>query len=135
MNKVMAFGTFDLFHKGHVNYLKQAKSYGGELVVVVSRDVNVERFKDKKPVHSEEERLENVERCEYVDKAMLGNKDDILKVVVEERPDFICLGYDQRVDEKDLRKELKERGLFDFAVVRAEPYKPEKYKTSKLRED
>ena len=57
MIKVMAFGSFDLFHKGHEEYLLQAKSLGDYLVVVVSRDVNYENIKQNKPLFNEEQRL------------------------------------------------------------------------------
>ena len=47
--KVICFGTFDILHLGHVNFFKQAKSLGDELVVVIARDVNVK----SKLVHNE----------------------------------------------------------------------------------
>ena len=43
--KVMVFGTFDIFHKGHENFLKQAKKLGDCLTVVVARDETVLKFK------------------------------------------------------------------------------------------
>ena len=45
----------------------------------------------------------------------------------------LCLGYDQQVDDDWLEKELKKRGLKDFKIVRAKAYKPEVYKSSKLK--
>ena len=45
----MVFGSFDLVHKGHVNFLKQAKKLGDELIVVVARDDNIEKVKKRKP--------------------------------------------------------------------------------------
>jgi len=133
MVKVMAFGSFDIFHKGHEDYFRQAKSFGDFLIVVVSRDNNFLKFKHREPKHSEEERLESVSGCEYVDKAVLGHKEDILDIVVEEKPDILCLGYDQQVDEKWLKEELIKRGLKDFKIVRSKAYKPEEYKSSKLK--
>ena len=41
MKKVMTFGSFDVLHKGHEHYLKEAKSYGDYLIVVVARDENI----------------------------------------------------------------------------------------------
>ncbi|MEM2588044.1 MAG: adenylyltransferase/cytidyltransferase family protein, partial [Candidatus Bathyarchaeia archaeon] len=56
---VLAEGTFDLLHYGHVYYLTNAKKAGGEgskLVVVVARDKTVERLKGWKPVIPEGQR-------------------------------------------------------------------------------
>ena len=53
MKKVIAFGSFDILHKGHEAYLKEAKSYGDYLVVVVARDENILKFKGKNPRNDE----------------------------------------------------------------------------------
>ncbi|MFH1770066.1 MAG: adenylyltransferase/cytidyltransferase family protein [archaeon] len=133
MIKVMAFGSFDAFHKGHENYFKQAKALGDYLVVVVSRENNLNKFKEREQWNSEEERLKAVSECKYVDKAVLGNKNDILKVVIDEKPAILCIGYDQFAKEDELEEELKKRGLSNFKIVRAKAFKPEVYKSSKLK--
>ena len=74
MRTVMAFGTFDLLHQGHFFYLKKAKSFGDNLVVVVARDKNVVEIKGRRPLNSEKERLAKVKRLEFVDKAVLGDR-------------------------------------------------------------
>ena len=61
----------DLFHYGHVNFLKQAKSYGDVLIVGVFSDADVESYK-RKPVLSMEERIKSLQGCKYVDE-VLGN--------------------------------------------------------------
>ena len=38
MKKVITYGTFDLFHLGHLKILERAKSYGDYLIVAVSSD-------------------------------------------------------------------------------------------------
>ena len=132
MKKVMAFGSFDILHEGHKHYLREAKSYGDYLIVVVARDSNILKFKGREPRNNENYRLEQVKKLELVDKAVLGHKDDILEVVKEFSPDVICLGYDQKtVDEGKLKLELEKRNL-KAKVVRAKPYKEDVYKSSKL---
>ena len=80
MKKVLVFGTFDILHPGHKYFLKQAKeqagySEAGYLVIVVARDLTVKQVKHEFPVNNETERLLQVQKLEYVDKAMLGSTD------------------------------------------------------------
>ncbi len=132
MKKAMAFGSFDILHEGHKHYLMEAKSYGDYLIVVVARDSNILKFKGRKPKNDESHRLGEVKKLDFVDKTVLGHKDDILEVLNEFKPDVICLGYDQKtIDEEKLRKELKKRNL-KANVVRAKPFREDIYKSSKL---
>ena len=57
--KIMVYGTFDVLHLGHVDFLRQAKALGDFLVVSVARDVNAKKFKGYAPVFGEKERLQN----------------------------------------------------------------------------
>ncbi len=63
-------GVFDLFHVGHVNMLKTAKSLCDTLIVGVTTD-SLALYKNKKPVISFEDRKAVVESCQYVD-AVIG---------------------------------------------------------------
>ena len=92
MKKVMAFGSFDILHKGHESYLKEAKSYGDYLVVIVARNKNIEKFKGRKPKHNEGYRLKEVRKLEFVDEAVLGSKNNLFDVLMEFKPDVICIG-------------------------------------------
>jgi FAD synthetase len=133
MIKVMAFGSFDIFHKGHEYYLSKAKSLGDELTVVVSRDQNIIKMKNKEPLNNQENRLLRVYEFEAVDKAILGNKKDMFQVIVDEKPAVICLGYDQWANEDNLIKELFSRGISGIKIVRIDSFEPETYKSSKLK--
>jgi FAD synthetase len=118
---VLASGTFDLLHFGHVRYLEEAKRAGGEgakLVVVVARDSTVERRKGYTPVMSEDQRRALVEALKVVDRAILGFEDFSIDGVVERiGPDVIAVGHDQEGVERDVRRFVEERGL-DIEVVR-----------------
>ena len=129
--KVMCMGTFDILHPGHLDYFRQAKEYGDYLVVVVARDSNVIK-EGKKLRFGEKERHARVAEQQIVNKAVLGNEGDKLKIVEQEKPDVVCLGYDQKVDEKRLKEALAQRGIMP-RIVRAKAYFPEKYKSSLLR--
>ena len=131
MKTVMCAGTFDVVHPGHLFFLSEAKRYGQKLVVVVARDNNSENFKGKRPKHNEIERLEQVRSLSIVDKALLGNKENIYDIISEIKPDVICLGYDQKVQKNVLEEELKKRGL-KVEIMRLDSYKPDIYKSSKM---
>lgn len=133
MKKIATFGVFDVLHPGHVKFLNKCKSLfkESELIVVIARDSTVFREKKRKPVFSEEERRFIVQSLKPVDEAILGNEGlDKLKIVERIKPDVIVLGYDQEWNEKDLKEELKRRGL-NVKVIRLKKYSNSK--SSKIR--
>ena len=132
MKKVMCFGTFDILHAGHKFYLSEAKKLGGFLAVVVARDETVKAVKGRLPLHSESVRVHNLQQLRIADKVILGNPGDKLKVVQDEKPDVICLGYDQTFFTDDIKQKLLQRGL-DVEVVRLPAFKPEVYKSSLIK--
>lgn len=125
--KIMCFGTFDKFHPGHHFYLEQSKKEGEYLIVVLARDENVKKIKNKTASQNEDERLEKVKSLELVDKAVLGNLRDRFAVVKKYNPDVISLGYDQRLNEKGLRE------FFTGKIVRQVSFNPAVYKSSKIK--
>jgi glycerol-3-phosphate cytidylyltransferase len=66
---VITYGTFDLFHIGHLNILKRLKERGDYLIVGVSTD-EFNAVKGKKPVVPFEQRIEIVRAIRYVDEAI-----------------------------------------------------------------
>jgi len=121
MVKVMATGTFDLLHMGHIYYLRESKKLGDKLIVVVATDSTVRRLKHE-PVNPEQTRLNLVKELRIVDDAYLGHEDDMYKIVEEIKPDIIALGFDQIHDENKIKSELKKRGL-KAKVVRLSEFK------------
>lgn len=63
-------GVFDMFHIGHLNILKNAKSRCDHLIVGVSTDELVKQYKNKKPIIPFEERIEIVKAIKYVDEVV-----------------------------------------------------------------
>ena len=104
--KVMAGGVFNIIHPGHVYFLKMAKKLGDELVVVVASDSTVLK-NGKRLLFPAGARAEIVSSLKAVDRAIIGDEKDHMKIVKSERPDIIALGYDQDENwiEKSLRKE------------------------------
>lgn len=116
MVRVLATGTFDILHPGHLLYLEEAKKLGDELFVIVARDTTVRKYK-RSPIIPEEQRLRMVSALKVVDKAMLGSAGDMYEPLYSIKPDIIALGYDQGFNEEALEKELRERG-FHSKVIR-----------------
>ncbi len=127
--KVVCAGTFDHLHKGHIDFLKQAKSLGDELIVIVARDETVKRIKGFLPTHEERTRRNDVEDTGVPDIVVLGNLDtDLFNILKELEPDIIALGYDQRVSEEEIAKRFPK-----CKVIRLASFQPEKYKSSFFR--
>ncbi|NQE46071.1 FAD synthase [ANME-1 cluster archaeon GoMg2] len=116
MVRVLATGTFDILHPGHLLYLEEAKKLGDELFVIVARDVTVKKRK-RTPIIQEEQRLKMISALKMVDKAMLGSEKDMYELLYSIKPDVVAIGYDQAFDEEALEKELRKRG-FNSEVVR-----------------
>jgi FAD synthetase len=119
MVKVMATGTFDLLHMGHIYYLKEADI----LVVVVATDATVRNLKHD-PITPQEIRVNLIKELKTVDEAYLGHEDDMYAIVEELKPDIIALGFDQIHDETTIKKELKKRKI-NAKVVRLPKYQGE----------
>ncbi|PID29635.1 MAG: glycerol-3-phosphate cytidylyltransferase [Candidatus Cloacimonadota bacterium] len=72
MKKVITYGTFDLFHIGHLNILRRAKELGDYLIVAVSTD-QFNAIKGKKCTYPYEHRSEIVKAIRYVDEVIPEN--------------------------------------------------------------
>ena len=79
-------GVFDLFHLGHLNILKNAKCQCEKLIVGVSSDELVMRYKNRTPMVSLEERVAIVEAIIFVDQVVV--QEDMNKLSAWERYQF-----------------------------------------------
>jgi FAD synthetase len=109
VTRVVATGTFDLLHPGHIYYLEESRKLGDELHVIVARDANV-RHKPP-PVIPENQRLRVVQALRIVDHARLGDPVDMFRPIEEIGPDVITLGFNQHFEESRLAAALEERGI------------------------
>ena len=134
--RVLAFGTFDNLHPGHLNYFKQARRFGDELIVIVARDRNVLAIKKRRSQENELKRRHKVKRAlkelGIEGKAVLGNLKKRWLILKKYRPEIVCLGYDQKVDLPRLKSEIARFRLF-CRIKRLKAYHPEKYKSSYCR--
>ncbi|MDH7594488.1 MAG: FAD synthase [Methanomicrobiales archaeon] len=129
MKRVVATGTFDILHPGHLYYLEQSRALGDELHVIVARDVNV-RHKPK-PILPEGQRLKMVGALKPVDHAYLGDLTDMFRPIEEIRPHIITLGYNQHFREEELERLLEERGM-TVRLVRIGRYDNHEYSSSSV---
>ncbi|OGF24090.1 hypothetical protein A3H66_00960 [Candidatus Falkowbacteria bacterium RIFCSPLOWO2_02_FULL_45_21] len=129
---VMVFGTFDLLHPGHKYLLRQAKKLAPYLIVVIARDRTVSTLKGKLPYHDERQRQQVVTSLNLADQAIFGSLTDKFAAIKKYRPDIICLGYDQINFTDQLEQKLKKLNL-KTKIVRLKSFKPDKYKTSILK--
>lgn len=92
--RIYTGGTFDLFHAGHIEFLKKCKQLG-EVVVALNTDEFITEYKKKPPVMSYTERLSVLAGCRYVDRVIpnTGGADSkpSIKAVM---PDIIAIGTD-----------------------------------------
>ncbi len=105
-------GVYDLFHIGHVNLLRNAKSLCDKLIVGVSIDKLV-RYKDKSPVTPYEQRIEVVRSCKYVDCAVPQEDMDKFKAWKKLKFDYMFVGDDWFGTEKweEIERQLKKVGV------------------------
>lgn len=114
MTRVLATGTFDILHPGHLLYLEKSRELGDELVVIVAKDVNVKH--KPKPVVPEDQRLKMVQALKIVDLVVLGDETDIFRPIEQLHPDIITLGFDQHFDPAFLEAELSRRRIASKVV-------------------
>lgn len=87
-------GTFDLFHAGHVNFLRRCWELG-EVIVSLNTDEFIEDYKGKRPVMSFAERAAVLEACRYVSYVTENSGGADSKVAIDRwRPDVIAIGSD-----------------------------------------
>lgn len=131
MRKILVFGVFDGLHKGHLYFLKQAKTYGDYLIVALARDLTVQRLKGRSPIYNEKIRKQKLLESGLVKKVYLGDK--ILgryNILKKANPDIIVLGYDQEALYKNLSQFLSQQKLPIKIVKLSSSLKPDRYHSS-----
>jgi glycerol-3-phosphate cytidylyltransferase len=92
---VITFGTFDVFHVGHVRMLNRAKELGDRLVVGVSADALNVRKKGRAPVFTQDERLEIVANIRAVDEVFVEESLELKReYVLRYDADVLVMGDD-----------------------------------------
>ena len=91
---VLTYGTFDVFHYGHLQILKRAKALGDYLIVGVSTD-QFNKIKGKTCTYPDHERMAIVEAIKYVDEVIPEEKwDQKIRDVQDHKVDVFVMGDD-----------------------------------------
>jgi len=90
---VYVIGVFDLFHRGHIELFRRARQLGDKLIVAVNGDEMTAVYK-RRPFFPEEDRLELVRACRYVDEAFVAREFDNRQFVLKYRVNKIVHGND-----------------------------------------
>lgn len=95
MRNVLTFGTFDVFHVGHLNILERAAAMGDRLVVGVSTDALNFSKKQRNPVYDQDERMRIIRALRCVNEAFfeesLEAKADYIR---QQHADVLVMGDD-----------------------------------------
>lgn len=98
-------GTFDLFHRGHAEFLKRCARFG-EVVVSLNTDEFIQSYKGKPPIISYEDRKAVLDACTWVSVVIpnIGGADS-KPSILEVKPDIIAIGSDWA--KKDYYKQMQ----------------------------
>lgn len=93
--RVITFGTFDVFHIGHINILERAKKQGDYLIVGVSSDrLNFEK-KQRYPVYPQDQRVRILESLRYVDEVFIEESLELKSQYIQKnKADVLVMGDD-----------------------------------------
>ncbi len=104
---VLVGGCFDIFHYGHLIFLKKAKAVGDFLIILLESDDFIKKIKKREPIHNQNQRAEILSSISYVDMIIkipyFKNDKQYFDVVKIIQPTIIA------VSEGDVNFEKKER--------------------------
>jgi len=126
MKKGITFGTFDLFHAGHVLMLQEARTVCDYLIVCIQTDPSADRPEKNKPIQSIVERQIQVAACKYVDEIIVYNTErDVLEILKSVEWDVRIIGDEYRNRPFTGREETLDRCHFNR--------RPHQFSSSELR--
>lgn len=127
---VFTNGCFDLLHRGHLQYLSEARSMGDCLVVGLNSDASVSRLKGQnRPIKTQAERALMLAALKFVDAVVVFEEDTPLSLINTIEPDLLVKGGDYQIENIVGARELILKGK-NVAVL---PFS-EGYSTSKTIE-
>ncbi|MCF2825772.1 MULTISPECIES: adenylyltransferase/cytidyltransferase family protein [unclassified Pseudoalteromonas] len=106
MKKVITFGTFDVFHVGHVNILERAKALGDYLIVGISSDELNFSKKGRNPIYSIADRLKIISSLRFVDEVFVEESLELKAQYIKDFDADVLLMGDDWKDKFDIYKDI-----------------------------
>lgn len=100
-NKKLVFtnGCFDILHRGHITYLKQAKSLGDYLIIGLNSDSSVKKIKgESRPLNNQNDRAYVLNNMKAVNAVVIFSEDTPYNIIKEIQPDLLVKGGDWSED-------------------------------------
>jgi rfaE bifunctional protein nucleotidyltransferase chain/domain len=100
IKKIIGFtnGCFDILHFGHIELLKKAKSKCDFLIVGLNSDKSIKKIKgNKRPILNLKNRIKVIKSIKYVNKVIVFDETNPLKVIKKIKPDIIFKGSDYKL--------------------------------------
>jgi len=93
--RIITFGTFDVFHVGHVNILERAREKGHCLIVGVSSDALNFSKKARNPIYSQEDRIHILKSMRCVDEVFVEESLELKEqYIIDNKADMLVMGDD-----------------------------------------
>ncbi|MDH3891332.1 MAG: D-glycero-beta-D-manno-heptose 1-phosphate adenylyltransferase [candidate division Zixibacteria bacterium] len=97
---VFTNGVFDILHRGHVEYLSKARSFGDVLILGLNSDASVRRIKGPtRPLQKQTDRAVILLALESVDYVVIFGEDTPDKLIGQIKPDVLVKGADYKISE------------------------------------
>jgi len=97
---VFTNGCFDIIHRGHIEYLAQARDKGDILIVGLNTDASVRRLKgESRPVNPQEARIIVLASLFFVDAVVLFDDDTPYELIKTIQPDILVKGADYKPED------------------------------------
>jgi D-beta-D-heptose 7-phosphate kinase/D-beta-D-heptose 1-phosphate adenosyltransferase len=107
---VFTNGCFDIIHRGHIEYLRQAKALGDILIIGLNSDSSVSRIKPQRPINPQDHRAEVLSSLDMVDYVTLFDEDTPYELIKFLKPDILVKGGDWKKEDivgSDIAKETQ----------------------------
>ena len=102
---VLAHGTFDLLHIGHIKHLKYAKNSSDILIVTITADRYVKKGPNR-PYFNQINRAEMLSTLDFVDKVCIINSFSAIPAIENVRPNYYIKGIEYQNENNDLTKKI-----------------------------
>jgi D-beta-D-heptose 7-phosphate kinase/D-beta-D-heptose 1-phosphate adenosyltransferase len=97
---VFTNGCFDILHKGHLSYLREASKLGDIFILGLNSDVSVKRLKgNNRPINNEEDRAEVLSFLDFIDYITIFDEETPFELIKGVHPDVLVKGGDYKAED------------------------------------